>query len=90
MDLVMSGGEAVYGGITDNWPTLEPWFNETGYVAELSPQGRKIDDVTQWLYLNHEFRVAEVIGWEWLEGQLAHQCLCRTQGRISWNNPMIL
>lgn len=24
IDLVMSGGEAVYGGVTDNWPTVEP------------------------------------------------------------------
>lgn len=24
VDLVMSGGEAVYGAITDNWPTVEP------------------------------------------------------------------
>jgi biotin carboxylase len=30
VDLVLSGGEAVYGAITDNWPTMEPYFNETG------------------------------------------------------------
>ncbi|GBF94434.1 hypothetical protein Rsub_07248 [Raphidocelis subcapitata] len=29
-DLVMSDGVAVYGAITDNWPTVEPYFNETG------------------------------------------------------------
>ena len=23
-------GDIVYGAITDNWPTLEPYFNETG------------------------------------------------------------
>ena len=23
-------GEPVYGAVTDNWPTLEPYFNETG------------------------------------------------------------
>ena len=23
-------GEVVYGAVTDNWPTLEPYFNETG------------------------------------------------------------
>ena len=30
VDLVMSEGQAVYGAVTDNWPTLEPYFNETG------------------------------------------------------------
>lgn len=30
VDLVVSEGEAVYGAITDNWPTVEPYFNETG------------------------------------------------------------
>jgi hypothetical protein len=30
VDLVLSNGETVYGAITDNWPTVEPWFNETG------------------------------------------------------------
>lgn len=30
VDLVMSEGQAVYGAITDNWPTVEPYFNETG------------------------------------------------------------
>jgi hypothetical protein len=29
-DLVLSDGEAVYGAVTDNWPTVEPYFNETG------------------------------------------------------------
>ena len=23
-------GDITYGAITDNWPTLEPYFNETG------------------------------------------------------------
>ena len=23
-------GEPVYGAVTDNWPTIEPYFNETG------------------------------------------------------------
>ena len=23
-------GNVTYGAITDNWPTLEPYFNETG------------------------------------------------------------
>lgn len=30
VDLVLSEGQAVYGAITDNWPTVEPYFNETG------------------------------------------------------------
>ncbi len=30
VDVIFSEGEAVYGAITDNWPTVEPYFNETG------------------------------------------------------------
>ena len=30
VDVVLSEGQAVYGAITDNWPTVEPYFNETG------------------------------------------------------------
>ncbi|KFM27308.1 Carnosine synthase 1 [Auxenochlorella protothecoides] len=30
VDVVFSEGQAVYGAVTDNWPTLEPYFNETG------------------------------------------------------------
>jgi biotin carboxylase len=30
VDLVLSQGEVKYGAITDNWPTVEPYFNETG------------------------------------------------------------
>jgi carnosine synthase len=33
VDLVMSEGEAVYGAVTDNWPTVEPYFLETGSNA---------------------------------------------------------
>lgn len=29
-DLVVSEGRVVYGAVTDNWPTVEPYFNETG------------------------------------------------------------
>jgi len=29
-DLVLSQGQCVYGAVTDNWPTVEPYFNETG------------------------------------------------------------
>lgn len=29
-DLIFSNGAAVYGAVTDNWPTVEPYFNETG------------------------------------------------------------
>ena len=28
--LLPAQGEIVYGAVTDNWPTLEPYFNETG------------------------------------------------------------
>ena len=28
--LMNLGLQAVYGAITDNWPTVEPYFNETG------------------------------------------------------------
>lgn len=30
VDLVFSRYQPVYGSITDNWPTVEPYFNETG------------------------------------------------------------
>lgn len=30
VDLAFSRKQAVYGAITDNWPTVEPYFNETG------------------------------------------------------------
>ena len=30
VDLVFSEGQAVYGAVTDNWPTVEPYFLETG------------------------------------------------------------
>ena len=33
VDLVISEGQAVYGAVTDNWPTVEPYFNETGSNA---------------------------------------------------------
>ena len=33
VDVVMSDGEAVYGAVTDNWPTVEPYFLETGSNA---------------------------------------------------------
>lgn len=28
--LLNSDGDVVYGNVTDNWPTIEPYFNETG------------------------------------------------------------
>ncbi|KIZ02970.1 ATP-grasp domain containing 1 [Monoraphidium neglectum] len=47
VDLVMSGGECTYGAITDNWPTIEPYFNETGSncpsVLPLADQRALID-----------------------------------------------
>ena len=33
VDVVLnSEGDVVYGNVTDNWPTIEPFFNETGVV----------------------------------------------------------
>jgi carnosine synthase len=29
-DVVLDGGVPTYARVTDNWPTHEPWFNETG------------------------------------------------------------
>ena len=40
VDLVLSDGQPVYGAITDNWPTVEPYFNETGrLLLQASPGG---------------------------------------------------
>ncbi len=33
VDVIMSEGVAVYGAVSDNWPTIEPYFNETGSNA---------------------------------------------------------
>lgn len=33
VDLVFSDGHAVYGVVSDNWPCVEPYFNETGSNA---------------------------------------------------------
>jgi len=33
VDVVMSNGQHVYAGVSDNGPTLEPYFNETWAVA---------------------------------------------------------
>lgn len=33
VDVIMSEGMAVYGAVSDNWPTIEPYFNETGSNA---------------------------------------------------------
>ena len=30
VDLALTQGEVIYGAVTDNWPTIEPYFNETG------------------------------------------------------------
>ncbi|KAF5841959.1 ATP-grasp domain-containing protein [Dunaliella salina] len=30
VDLVFDNGVPAYGAVTDNWPTVEPYFNETG------------------------------------------------------------
>jgi carnosine synthase len=44
VDLVLSGGNAVYGCITDNWPTVEPYFNETGSnCPSILPRGQQTE-----------------------------------------------
>jgi carnosine synthase len=30
VDIIMADGESVYEAMADNWPTIEPYFNETG------------------------------------------------------------
>lgn len=43
-DVVLDAGVAVYATITDNWPTIEPWFNETGDNApSLLPAGAQTE-----------------------------------------------
>ena len=33
VDVVLnSEGDVAYGNVTDNWPTIEPYFNETGIL----------------------------------------------------------
>ena len=42
VDLVIAEGRAVYGAITDNWPTVEPYFNETGSnCPSILPRGQQ-------------------------------------------------
>ena len=39
---MFSEGAAVYGAITDNWPTIEPYFNETGSnCPSILPRGQQ-------------------------------------------------
>lgn len=39
VDMVFSNGEPVYANVVDNWPTFEPWFQETGTnVPSLLPE----------------------------------------------------
>ena len=36
VDVVLnSEGDVAYGNVTDNWPTIEPYFNETGTPSSL-------------------------------------------------------
>lgn len=44
VDIALSEGSAVYGCITDNWPTVEPYFNETGSnCPSILPRSQQID-----------------------------------------------
>ncbi|PNW74037.1 hypothetical protein CHLRE_13g582800v5 [Chlamydomonas reinhardtii] len=43
-DLIFDNGRPVYGAITDNWPTVEPYFNETGSnCPSVLPKAAQID-----------------------------------------------
>ena len=43
-DLLFSEGRPVYGAITDNWPTIEPYFNETGSnCPSVLPRGQQVE-----------------------------------------------
>ena len=42
VDIILSNGEATYAKVTDNLPTLEPWFNETGACTpSILPQSKQ-------------------------------------------------
>ena len=42
VDMVFSGGEPVYANVVDNWPTFEPWFQETGTnVPSMLPEAQQ-------------------------------------------------
>ena len=44
VDLALSHGEIIYGAVTDNWPTIEPYFNETGSnCPSLLPRQQQVD-----------------------------------------------
>jgi carnosine synthase len=44
VDIILSNGEATYAKVTDNLPTLEPWFNETGACTpSILPQSKQDD-----------------------------------------------
>ena len=46
-DVVLDEGVPVYSRITDNWPTYEPWFNETGdNCPSLLPPAAQAEMVT--------------------------------------------
>ncbi|KXZ47333.1 hypothetical protein GPECTOR_36g58 [Gonium pectorale] len=43
-DLIFDNGRPVYGAITDNWPTVEPYFNETGSnCPSVLPKAQQIE-----------------------------------------------
>ncbi len=48
VDVVLNAeGDVVYGNVTDNWPTIEPYFNETGGASARPPCGAR--PVRAWL-----------------------------------------
>lgn len=59
-DLVFSEGKCVYGAVTDNWPTIEPYFNETGSNC---PSTLPVEQQRELLELS--VKAVAAMGFEW-------------------------
>lgn len=47
VDIILSDGAVTYAKVTDNLPTLEPWFNETGAVTPSLLPSHKQEELIQ-------------------------------------------
>merc|ERR1712100_273943 len=47
VDMILTDGAVTYAKVTDNLPTLEPWFNETGAVTPSLLPGHKQEELIQ-------------------------------------------
>ena len=47
VDMILSDGKVTYAKVTDNLPTLEPWFNETGAVTPSLLPRRKQEELVE-------------------------------------------